>query len=560
VAIPSLEAEELSNLLTIPADRSMGDFTLPCFTLARNLRKAPQVIASELAAALVLPAPFVKAVAVSGYLNVFMDATCLVRDQLTEIDRRGAAYGCAASNGKTVVIDFSSPNVGKQLAFHHLRSTMIGNALYRIYKAAGWKVIGINHLGDWGTQFGKLIVMARRSGRPLDDASLSQFTLTELNAMYVQFGRDLADHPEMEDEARAAFAAMEAGDPEALRLWTAFRATTLTELHDLYHLLGVPFDEYTGESFFNSHAAGVIALLEEKGLLTNSQERDIVSLEAEDMPPCLIRKSDGSTLYATRDLAAALHRQRTYGFDRCLYVVDNGQALHFKQVFTVLGKAGFGWAKNLVHIPFGLILHKDAATGKWSKGSSKQGNSSTLRQVFEAAQEKILAFIAEKNPELADKEAVAMQVGIGALVFNDLKNKRLADVHFDWDQALSFEGDTGPYVQNAHVRLCSIQRKAGRRVQVGEVRWENLLDETSLHLVRTLGSLPARIQQACDTDEPSALTQYSLEIAAASHRFIHHNQVIGSDEESDRLFLVQCAQQVLQTTLNLLGIKPIERM
>ena len=557
--LPELPAEQLERLVCVPSDRAKGDFALPCFALAKVRRANPAAIAQELASAVALPEGFSKAEAAGGYLNFFVDADAATSALLKRIESEGAAYGSSPANGKTVVIDYSSPNVGKQLAFHHLRSTMIGNALLRCYRAAGWKAVGINHLGDWGTQFGKLIVMARRSGLPLDDESLKAFTLAKLNAMYVDFGRQAKEHPEMEEEARAAFAAMEAGSPEELRLWKAFRATTLAELEELYEMLNVKFDVYTGESFFNDKTGAVVELLKSKGLLSESQERQVVALDDEGMPPCLILKGDGSTLYATRDLAAALYRHETYNFDRCLYVVDNGQSLHFRQVFTVLKKLGCGWAEGCQHIPFGLILQQDAE-GKWSKGSSKQGNSNSLREVMDAAAAKILATIDEKNPSLPDKENVARKIGVGALVFDDLKNRRLIDVKFNWEQALSFDGDTGPYVQNAHVRLCSIQRKAGRRVASSEVRWEKLSDANSQRLVHKLGELPERVVEVTRDHEPSALAQYCLELAAESHRFIHDNRVLGDEAETERLFLVQCAQTALRNALELLGVAAVEQM
>lgn len=557
--LPELSSEELERGLSVPPDRTKGDWAFPCFALAKVRKQNPATIASALANAMELPAGFSKVEAVGGYLNFFVDPLANTRSLLEKIEKEGDSFGEAEPNGKTVVVDYSSPNIGKLLAFHHLRSTMIGNSLLRCYRAAGWKGVGINHLGDWGTQFGKLIVMARRSGKPLDDEALKSFDLPTLNALYVEFGKQAKENPELEEEARAAFAAMEAGDPEALRLWRSFRATTLAEIEELYQMLNVQFDDYTGESFFNDKTDEVVELLKEKSLLTESQERQIVSLEAEEMPPCLILKGDGSTLYATRDLAAALHRYRTYRFDRCLYVVDNGQSLHFKQVFTVLKKMGYSWAEGCIHIPFGLILQRDEE-GKWSKGSSKQGNSNSLREVIEAARDVILEMIESKNPGLQNKEQTALEIGIGALVFNDLKNRRLIDVKFDWDQVLSFEGDTGPYVQNAHVRLCSILRKADGVSKSRTTRWDKLLDDHSQQLIQTLELYPQRIVQVTIDNEPSVLAQYCLQLAEAAHRFIHHNRVLGSDEEQERLFLVKCTQQVLRNALRLLGISPVEQM
>jgi arginyl-tRNA synthetase len=554
----SWNTEEALALISTPPDSSKGNFSIPCFTLAKVMRKAPKIIAEDLATAIKLNAPFTKIEALNGYLNFFLDQNFVIESILLDIDTKKHQYGHHSENGKKAVIDYSSPNIGKQLAFHHLRSTMIGNCLYNSYQAAGWVTTGINHLGDWGTQFGKLIVQYLRQGYATDEATLSAIPLARLNELYVQFGQDAKTDETLEDQAREAFAKLEKKDPLNLKLWAAFKKTTLDELYKMYELMGVSFDSYHGEAFFNDHLDHVLDLLKGKNILEHSQERDVVPLE--DMPPCLIRKSDGSTLYATRDIAAALYRFKTYNFDRCLYVVDNGQGLHFKQVFKVLEKCGLPWSKNLKHIPFGLILQWNESEQKWSKGSSKSGNSNTLREVFEAAQTKILGLIQAKNPDLADQENIAMQIGISALVFNDLKNKRLGDVKFDWDQALSFEGDTGPYVQNAHVRLCSIMRKANRSVSAKEVDFSQLKEPQVYELVLILSQLSGKILQVVAVNEPYILAQYSLQLAEASHRFIHHCRVIGSEAETERLFVVQCAQQVLANTLTLLDINPLRYM
>ena len=401
--------------------------------------------------------------------------------------------------------------------------------------------------------------MYLREGLPTDAEALSKLEVRDLNKLYASFSSVAKEHPELEDEARAAFTKLEEGDAFYRTLWTAFREATLRELNRLYSKMGVGFDHYTGESFFESRIPAVLEELQQKNLLVNSQERDVVLLDELDLPPCLIRKSDGSTLYATRDLAAAIYRKSEYDFAKCLYVVDQGQALHFKQVFATLRKMGYAWADNMAHIPFGVILQL-TDEGKWEKGKTRTGHSSLLRDVIDAATLKILATIKEKNPDLADAELIATQIGISALAFNDLKNKRLMDVKFDWDAALSFEGSTGPYVQNAHVRLCSIQRKAGYTATLDQVKWDEISDEHSYELVLMLARKADKIRQACESDEPSVMAQYSLELAEMAHRFVHHNRVLGVAEEHSRLFLVQCAQIVLEDVLNLLGVFPIRAM
>lgn len=559
--LTGMESADLEKLLSIPPDSSKGHYALPLFQIAKAKGQNPKALAEEYAAAFVKDELFEQAMAVNGYLNLYLNPAQIVTKILGEIESKGLKFAHFEDNGQRVCVDFSSPNIGKQLAFHHLRSTMIGNCLAKSYKAAGWKVERINHLGDWGTQFGKLIVMYLRSGLSLEDSDLRALDLPFLNKLYVDFGKVAKEDESLDEQARLAFAKLEQGDEVHLRLWSAFKEVTLRELKNLYAMMGVEFDHWNGEAFFNDHMPAVLELLESKELLAKSNELDVVHLDDVGIKePCLIRKSDGASLYATRDLAAAMYRQREYEFDRCLYVVDNGQSLHFKQVFAVLKKLGMDWAANMHHIPFGLILHWNEAEQKWSKGSSKQGNSSTLREVFEAAQGKILDFINNKNPDLENKEETALHIGVSALVFNDLKNKRLGDVKFDWDAALSFEGDTGPYVQNAHVRLCSILRRAGREIDRSKVQFSDLMDDVSMGLVLTLAKLPERILAVTKSNEPCELSQYALEIAEHAHRFVHHNRVLGSDCEDSRLFLVHCAQQVLENTMSLLGLRPVRQM
>lgn len=555
----TLAEEAALKLIVAPQESGHGNFSLPCFSLAKILRKAPKLIAEDLSQKIVLPEGIAKVEPLNGYLNFFIDRAFLAKTILSEIEEQGLTYGHAAPNGKVVCIDFSSPNIGKELAFHHLRSTMIGNSLSRIFAADGYKVERINHLGDWGTAFGKLIVMYLREDLPTDDATLEALTVKELNLLYASFSKASASEPGLEDEARAAFTKLERGDEFYRKLWLAFRAATLKELMRIYGMLGVDFDHYTGESFFEDKIPAVLSELREKGLLVKSEERDVVMLDDFDLPPCLICKSDGSTLYATRDLAAALYRKQEYDFDLCLYVVDLGQALHFRQVFNTLKKMGRSWYTTMEHIPFGVILQQ-SEDGKWEKGKTRTGRASLLRDVIEAAQKKILEYIDEKNPELEDKEKIAREIGVSALTFNDLKNRRLIDVKFDWNSALSFDGATGPYVQNAHVRLCSILRKAGYEPELQKADFAALTDDSAYELIKVLSKKGERIRAAREQREPSVLAQFALEVAEAAHRFIHNDRVLGSEEEASRLVLVHSAQQVLEDTLTLLGLFPIRQM
>jgi arginyl-tRNA synthetase len=559
-----LAEDAIEAVITLPQHEDHGDFSFPCFPLAKSLRKPPPVIAGELARSVVPPEGFVKVEAVSGYLNFFVDRAAFARRVVGEALARGDAYGDSVEGaGRPVVIDFSSPNMGKELAFHHLRGTMIGNSLARVFTKRGHPVTRVNHLGDWGTSYGKLIVMFLREG--LGEVDLPDLSLERLNALYKAFGAAAAAEPALEDEARGAFARLEAGDPLYRTLWAAFREVTLVELRRLYAILDVDFDSWVGEAFFADKLGPVLDLLKSRGLLVQSQGAEVVDLSAAEMPPALIRKSDGSTLYITRDLAAALYRHEQYAFDRCFYVVDNGQSLHFQQLFKVLELLGYDWHDRCEHIPFGLVLHK-GGEGNWEKGKTRSGHANLLKDVLEAAREKISGIMSEKNPEAAADRDLAQRIAVGALVFSELKNRRLNDIRFEWEQALSFEGDSGPYVQNAHVRLCSILRKAGIPLntfsdkELEGIRWDRLQDREAFAVLDLLAQFPERVGGAAFARDPCVLAQFALSLADATHRFLHSSRVIGSDEERERLLLARAARQVLGQALALIGVPPIERM
>jgi arginyl-tRNA synthetase len=561
--LTGLSIETLEESVTLPQHEGHGDFSFPCFSLAKTMRRPPAAIALELAEKFVASRGIERVEALSGYLNFFVDKTSFARDTLRTIAEAGESWGRNEKGfGKSVVLDFSSPNMGKELAFHHLRGTILGNCLSRIYAACGYQVIRINHLGDWGTSYGKLIVMYQREG--LTEADLPTMTIERLNALYKAFADAATSNPELEDQARKTFLELESGHAEYQRLWYAFREVTLTELRRLYRILDVEFDHYTGEAFFTSHLPNTIQRLEAANLLTRSQGADIVDLESEKLAPALIRKSDGATLYITRDIAAAIYRQEQYHFDRCLYVVDNGQSLHFKQLFAVLNKLGFTWTPACVHIPYGLVLIK-SDDGGWEKGKTRAGAASLLKDVLDAAKEKILAIITEKNPEAKAPEELAMRIGVGGLIFSELKNRRLGDIRFEWEQALSFEGDSGPYVQNAHVRLCSILRKVGAELMPNPAGLEpdaysKLSQPTEVTLIQVLAQFPERVQAACLADDPCTLAQFALEVAERTHGFIHSCRVIGSAEEAERIHLIQCARLTLHNTLRLISVPAIEHM
>ncbi|HKP94686.1 MAG TPA: arginine--tRNA ligase [Fibrobacteria bacterium] len=567
--LTGLSGQEIVQAITLPQHPGHGDFAFPCFTLAKKLRKAPPAIAAELAGQVGTNASIVKVEPLSGYLNFFIDPADFARRTLGAVAGQGAAYGSSSrGQGKTVVLDYSSPNMGKELAFHHLRGTMIGNSLGKLYKRAGYKVVRVNHLGDWGTSYGKLIVMFLREG--LRESDLAGMTIERLNALYTAFSNAAKDDPGLEDQAREAFQRLEAGDARYRGLWQSFKDITLKELRRIYGFLDVEFDSYTGEAFFLDHMPATLELLSSKGLVKASQGAEIVDLAEHNLPPVLLRKSDGATLYITRDIAAAIHRKATYGFDKCLYVVDNGQSLHFQQLNKVLELAGFAWHKQVEHVPFGLVLIK-SEEGGWEKGKTRSGQASLLKDVIEGAREKILGIIKEKNPDAVDKEGLALQIGVGALVFSELKNRRLNDIRFEWDKALSFEGDSGPYVQNAHVRLCSILRKsAGKAGRSGADRpaasgtagidFAKLPEPQAQALIRTLSLFPDKVGTALEANDPCPMAQYALEIAEGAHSFIHSCRVLGSPEEKERLFLIDCARIALGQTLDLIGVPPIEEM
>ncbi len=555
-----LSVERVAGLLEeAPPER--GTFALPCFTLSKERRMAPQRIATEVAAA-ARPSGRIREVRADGpYVNVAVDPTALARDTLGLVQHEGRAFGGSdEGRGRTVVVDYSSPNVAKPLAFHHLRSTMIGHSLCAIYRAGGWRVVGVNHLGDWGTGFGKLLLAWERHG---DEADLAELSPGALNALYVRINREIEEERKagstaLEEAARAWFKRLEDGDADARRLWRRFTEISRAEFDAVYRLLGVEFDHVWGESHYEDRMDAVLEMLRDKGLLETSEGAEVVRLDGDGMPPCLIRKADGATLYATRDLAAAMLRHEAFQFDRALYVTDRGQALHFRQLVRVLEMAGLSWASSIRHVPFGVIR----MGGKRAK--TREGSVVLLADVLEAAIQKVRGLISEKNPGLCDAEGVAEDVGVGAVVFNDLKNRRETDIDFDLDQVVSFEGKTGPYVMYSHARACSILQKAGEAVRPADrVQAELLSDPTEEMLVRLVAFFPERVDQAREKDEPSEVARHLLELCEAFHAYHTKGgrdrtlRVLAEDAETRaaRLVLTDAVRQTLASGLGLLGIK-----
>jgi arginyl-tRNA synthetase len=557
-ALP-LTSEQVADGLTRPPRPDMGDWAFPCFPLAKEMRKAPAAIAAELAPA-IEPGGAVAAVEAAGpYLNVRVDRGRLFDWLLGEIGgETDPWFGGEDASGKTMVIDYGSPNIAKHVALHHIRSHMIGHALVRIYRALGWNVVGINHLGDWGTTFGKLLVAVKRWGEGED---FRVDGVSKLNALYVRFGQEAKDDPSMEDEARDWFRRLEEGDEEAEGLWKMFREVSLEDFQGVYDMLGIRWEHITGESFYRDKVEGAEKRLVDAGLLEESDGAQVVKLEEEGMPPFLIRKRDGATLYATRDLAAAIYRQEAFRFDRLLYVTDQGQALHFRQLFTVLGKLGLDGWDRCRHVPFGVMR----MGGKRTK--TRTGEVVLLREVLERAVERIRTKIDDLNPELGPKEEVARQVGIGAIVFADLSVTRTKDVDFDWDRALDFEGHSGPYLQYAHARCCAVLRKWGREVPA-EVDTAALTLDEEWGVARALEAFPARLREACEADEPSVVASALLDLAGAYSRWYNLGnrqrelRVLGQDETTTkaRVALNAAVARTLRQGLWLLGLEAPEEM
>lgn len=547
-------------MLRTPPDPSWGDYAFPCFALAKEQRQAPPRIATTVAANLSLPDAVATVRADGPYINFTLDDAVLSRDVLQDILATDQHYGHGTEGqGRKVVIDYSSPNIAKELAFHHIRSTMIGHALTHILRARGYGVEGDNHLGDWGTPFGVLIAGYKRFGW---DAQADVEDIVQLNALYVRSSQEAKTDPAFAEEGRRWFQRLEAGDAEARQYWRWFVDVSRAEFQKVYDLLGVSFEHTLGESFYEPYIDQVIAELHTKGLVRESDGALIVDLSAYEMPPLLLKKQDGTTLYSTRDVATLLYRQRTWGFDQCLYVVDMGQSLHFRQLFKVIELAGYPWAKDCHHIPFGLVLMKDPQTDKWQKGATRQGNVSLLKDVLEHAIAKAREKIAASNPSLADRESIARQVGVGAVVFNDLKNRRVQDVKFDEDAILNPYGDTGPYMQYAHAR-CSSVLAAASFVHNHAVDYTRLQLPEERALVRKLASYPEAVAQAAHEWEPSILAQHLLAVAADFNSYWargnkdHTLRILRDDAPAltaARLTLTAAVRIVLRNGLQLLGV------
>lgn len=548
----NLDTDTVANLIEIPPKADMGDYAFPCFQLAKTLRKAPPMIASEIAEA-IGEVDIVDKLEVKGaYLNFFLKKEIFVKSMIEKstADNFGSS---TIGEGKCICIDYSSPNVAKNFHVGHLRTTIIGNSLYKIYSKLGYKVERINHLGDWGTQFGKLIVAYKAWG---SKEAVEKDGVAELMKLYVKFHEEAEKDDSLNDQARDWFTQMEHGNEEALAIWQWFVDISLKEYKGTYELLGMEFDHYLGESFYRDKTADVVSRLTDANLLKESEGAQIVDLEEYNMAPCLIMKKDGSSIYATRDLAAIFYRKATWNFEKCLYVTGQEQKLHFAQVFKVVELLGNEWAKDsLVHIPYGLVSLEGA------KLSTRSGNIIYAEDILLEAISKVKEIIAEKNPDLEDKDEVAKIVGVGAILFNDLYNQRIKDVSFKWDKVLNFDGETGPYVQYTYCRCASILRTISYDANT-ELDYSLLLDDEAIALLKEINRFPQVVADAAEKYEPSIVARFAMDVAQSFSRFYNACRVNVEDDalRNARGKLVEITKTTLKDSLDLLGIQCPEQM
>lgn len=551
-----INEKELETYIETPKDSKNGDYAFPCFRLAKELRKAPTVIAREIQEKIELTDEIERVEVAGGYLNFFINKATLAEEVLGEISKTEQYGKSKVGEGKNIVIDYSAPNIAKPFHIGHLRSTVIGGALYNIYKYLGYNVTGVNHLGDYGTQFGKLIEGYKMWGEEYD---IEKDPINELTKIYVRTNEECKNDEQILENCRNDFKKLEDGDPYCVEIWKKFRELSLQEFQKVYDLLGSKFDSWNGESFYSDKMPEVIDILEKTGKLVESQGAKIIDLEDKGInTPCIIEKSNGSTTYATRDLAAILYRARTYDFDKALYVTSYEQVLHFKQVFEVAKLLGLDekYTNGLEHVSFGMVLLPEG------KMSTREGNIIKLEELLNEAISRAKEIIEQKNPELENKEEVAKKVGIGAVIFNDMSASRIKDEVFEWNTILNFQGETGPYIQYTYVRTKSVLEKAGYLPKIEDVNTENLSDDYSMAILKLIYNFEDVLVQVTDKNEPSILARYLIDLAKAYSSFYNENKIIVEDKEVQdaRVYLTYATSEVLKQGANLLGIEMPEKM
>lgn len=546
---------EVTKLIEVPPEDKMGDFALPCFSFAKILHKNPKMIAEELKETMQEiqgELGIEKLEVVNGYLNIYMNRVKYAQYWIDKM--KTSDFGIMQTGtGKTICMDYSSPNIAKNFHVGHLRTTVIGNSLYRIYEKQGFQVVRINHLGDWGTQFGKLIVAYKKWS---DEAAVKEKGIEELLRIYVKFNAEAEKNPGLLDEARNWFVKMEQNDEEAIGIWKWFKEISLLEYSRVYKLLGVTFDSYAGESFYRDKVPSLVEELRKQGLLKESQGANIIDLGEYHMPPCLITKSDGGSIYHSRDIAAILYRKETYRFDKCLYVTGLEQSLHFKQIFKAIEVMGYDWADTLIHVPYGLVSLEG------EKLSSRKGNIVYAEDILNEAIERACHLIQDKNPNLPDKEEVAKKVGVGAVVFHDLFNQRIKNVDFSWEDVLNFDGTTGPYIQYTYARAKSIIKKNKGVVEYEDIDFGVLSEDMGYALIKALSGYEEAIEKAAERYEPSVIARYLVAVAASFNKFYHECPILQAEDKikQARLVLVDLAQRMISDACSLLGMSCPEEM
>ena len=555
--VVNINTTEIEMSIEKPKGSENGDYAFPCFRLAKELHKAPQMIANDIKENIKVDEnQITKIEVVGGYLNFFINKEILVEEVLNEMSEDKEYGKSTIGNGKNIVIDYSAPNIAKPFHIGHLRSTVIGAALYKIYKYLGYNVTGINHLGDYGTQFGKLIEGYKLWG---NEYNIEENPIDELTKIYIRINQACKEDEQVLENCRNNFKKLEDGDKYCVEVWQKFKELSLKEFQKVYDLLGSKFDSWNGEAFYSDKMAEIVDILEKSGKLVESEGAKIIDLEDKGInTPCIIEKSNGSSTYATRDLAAIMYRARTYDFDKALYLTSYEQALHFKQVFEVAKLLGLDekYTNGLEHVSFGMVL---LPTGKMS---TREGTSVKLSELLNESISRAKAIIEEKNPDLKNKDEVARKVGVGAVIFNDLANSRIKDEIFDWDTILNFQGETGPYIQYTYVRTKSVVEKAGGVPDISEVNTELLQDEYSIRLAKLIYEFEDVLVQVTDKNEPSILSRYLIDVAKAYSNFYNENKIINEDKalQDARVYLTYSVGRILKTGAGLLGIEMPDKM